>query len=175
MTEHATYHIRYGDQEADVDRAIVWLILEIWRAGLHTVNSCEDNQPSGYVWVQFPVADDANAFIQAVIHPAPSDDDLNTRALAEHDLRGNWLYHVMPLGLNLDGEPGDAPLFEPALVTLAVSVRFPRGDLDEVVRRLRIYNQQRDAAKAEFSPSARDRLLDEDDVLALTCRGRVAR
>jgi hypothetical protein len=47
---HETKLIKYKDQQAQIDVEIANLVLNLWKLGLRTSNSCQDNVPKGFVW-----------------------------------------------------------------------------------------------------------------------------
>jgi len=47
---HKQVRIRHGEMEADVDEEIAPLILELWRAGVETISSCQNYLGFG-VWI----------------------------------------------------------------------------------------------------------------------------
>ncbi len=51
--------------EADIDLLIAPLILRLWKNGIRTDSSCEENEP-GIIWIGFPDHKDAKQFFDAV-------------------------------------------------------------------------------------------------------------
>jgi hypothetical protein len=49
--------------EIEIDIKIAPLIKEIWKAGISTVNSCENNVPENYFWIQFRSSSDLEKFL----------------------------------------------------------------------------------------------------------------
>lgn len=151
---HPQVHIALGELEADVDAGIAEFILELWRAGIETMMSCQDND--GRVWVEFPSANDAERFLDIVA--GEYDDDiysLYNRLVHEGEdddwetFREShaWQYACAPMDYNgalfdAQGElerPAEAQRF----IQLHVSVRFPRYDYDEVLQRMENYNESK--------------------------------
>lgn len=64
-SHHKTKRLKFGSMEADVDLPIAPLILRLWKNGIWTCQSCEENEP-GVVWIQFPEHEDAKRFFDAV-------------------------------------------------------------------------------------------------------------
>lgn len=62
---HAKRHkmvvVKYNDEEAYVDEGIAPLIEELWKAGIHTVMSCDENRP-GWMWIEFRSSEYAEKF-----------------------------------------------------------------------------------------------------------------
>ncbi len=156
-TLHPQVRIAHGERAADVDKALAPLILELWRAGLDTVMSCQRHM-TGRVWIQFDSADAAETFLNIVAPYDPGLNSLYDRAgswyfgsmhevsgplslLALEQLRGLtpdereavWQYHATVRDL----APDDAA---ERCFAIYVSVLFPRSDLKTVLRRMRTHN-----------------------------------
>src|SRR5262245_12701217 len=65
MPVHKQVPIQWGIRRAEVDEGLAPLILALWRAGIDTVNSCQENRP-GVVWVEFASTFDAERFLSLV-------------------------------------------------------------------------------------------------------------
>jgi hypothetical protein len=137
---HRTVLVEQAGQSAEIDVAIAPLLAEVWTSGIRTLHSCEDN-PKGYVWIEFDTVEDARRFVQVALGPVePRHADpfgLQPRALREGPAafwplsRKLWLYKVMPTRRAKDQTPR---------VDFLVSVRFPHEDLPEVLERFRKHN-----------------------------------
>lgn len=62
---HETRKVKFAGIEADIDLLIAPLILRLWKHGIKTCQSCEENEP-GVVWIQFPDYKNAKRFFDAV-------------------------------------------------------------------------------------------------------------
>jgi len=148
--KHRTVKVQVGEMQADIDEEIAPLIRELWEAGIETLNSCQDN-PSGFVWVQFATTTDAAAFLDIVAQYDDEPDGLYARITGRCDCLDDspppWQYHAHPEDYCLvegytddDGEveywhEGDPEFF------FWMSVRFPRSDYPTVLARLVRYNE----------------------------------
>ena len=65
MPKHKTVHVKVGLFEAEIDEEIAPLIEEIWKAGMGTTNSCQENQPD-VAWIEFYSSIDAAEFLDVV-------------------------------------------------------------------------------------------------------------
>src|SRR5262245_35438023 len=65
QTYHKQVRIRWKHQQAEVDEGLAPLILEIWKHGIDTIMSCQENQP-GIAWIDFASAKDAERFLTLV-------------------------------------------------------------------------------------------------------------
>jgi len=151
-TTHKQVFVRVGDMEAEVDQGIAALIREIWKAGIGTLNSCQENQP-GIVWIEFVTCEDARCFLNIVAAYEDGLDTLYNRArqgwnpIDEDDMMHPfWSYDIHPEDLALQEEIDDAgdvlaethpgaPEFE-----FSVSIRFPECDYPLVLKRLKEHN-----------------------------------
>jgi hypothetical protein len=137
---HRTVPVEHAGLAAEIDTAIAPLVLEVWRAGLRTVNSCQDN-PRGYVWLEFESLGDATRFLDLAVEPAGVGSegvtDLYHRAFREGPgafwplSRRLWLYKVLPRNI---GQAGTVQ------ADFLLSVRFPQTDLPALLDRLRAHN-----------------------------------
>lgn len=158
MTEHPQVEISFGDRAAQVDEGIAPLILELWKAGIDTVMSCENN--NGRVWIQFPSSDDAEQFVSIVAEDYDEDIySIYNRAVGgwEDDdwetFRNEhaWRYDCSAEDYNaaLYDENGEleTPAGSNRYIVIWVSIRFPLYDYEEILRRVAERNS-RDAGQA---------------------------
>jgi hypothetical protein len=142
-TKHKTKHIRYEDQEADIDGEIADLILNLWRLEISTLNSCQDNLPKGFVWIEFGSAYDAEQFLDYVAQYCEEPGsvyDRMTRAWGD-DMPLDWRYepHLRDYGVDehLVNHDGIEAIFSGRHeFNFAISIRFPRQDLEFVKSRI---------------------------------------
>jgi hypothetical protein len=145
VSEESTIHpqvcISHGPFIADVDEGIADLILELWRAGIYTGLSCQDN-PAGWVWIDIPI-DCAELFL--TVAATPFDDDVESicnRSVGRKAPRDYitylneraWQYAVQPWNYAADERD--------VTIGLDFSVRFPQCDYEEVLRRFRKHNAE---------------------------------
>lgn len=52
MAKHKQVGVKYKEIEEDIDALIVPLILEIWKAGIETLMSCQNSMNK--IWIDFP-------------------------------------------------------------------------------------------------------------------------
>ena len=149
---HRTMHIQHGDMEADVDEQIAPLIIEMWRAGIETWQSCQAN-PSGWVWLQFPTSIDAEKFLNIVAFYEPVGGLLHERMRYGYDRLdcprpGQWQYVVVADDLaagEIETEAGDIEQVQygPPDIVVLVSLHIPVGDLPTMLERVKAHNQGR--------------------------------
>jgi hypothetical protein len=153
-TEHKQVPISWGNKSALVDEGIAPLILELWKADLVTINSCEDPRP-GIMWVQFLTAEDAATFLNIV---AEYEDDVDSqynrinprwRPLDGELSAPEWEYDAWPDDGGIDegedeaGECQESHPPRPNDFSFILSIRFPRTDLPVVLERLIQHNRTR--------------------------------
>lgn len=145
---HETARVEWGGHSAEIDRAIAPLILEIWKAGIRTANSCEDNVPRGFIWIQFPTAQDAERFLSIIgeyedEEPAPSR---YRRMMGEGEWPDEWRYAVgledwaVDHEADADGWIVEKRTQDRPTLRLWVSIRFPSADCEWVTQRITDYN-----------------------------------
>lgn len=145
MINHPTKYIEFGDMKADVDELIAPLVLNLWKQGILTHLSCQDNVPKGWIWLCFCSAEDAERFLSIVAGKFDGEvNSLYNRIVQNWETKQLWRYAVSPLDLNtecsLDGNDENILITKPTApkpyVQFLFSVRFPRKDLKEVEKRV---------------------------------------
>jgi hypothetical protein len=124
-----------------IDVEIAPLIEALWARGIETLNSCQDNTDDHYVWVEFASPLDASAFLNNVVGRASGWRSMYRRAMLEFEVPGGeWRYAIHPLNLGIEqtllGDEMHERRIGPNDIDFSVSIRFPRGDLATVTRRL---------------------------------------
>lgn len=149
---HKTVHIMWGQWEGDIDEGIAPLIHELWKAGLLTLNSCEENQP-GIMWIEFADVPAAETFLDIVTEYDPSPDSLYSRIRfgwtqrRKDDVPGTWLFDV---GLDdmaveymeIDEDTIDERSTGPCSFIFSLSVRFPETDYPTLLNRMMVFNKR---------------------------------
>lgn len=147
--KHRTVKVQVGGMEAEIDEEIAPLIRELWKAGIDTLNCCQENRP-GIIWVQFATAEDTAAFLDIVAEYDEEPDGLYARITGRWDGCEHspppWDYHALPEDLALveadpdDDEGEEWHQGEPDFLFL-MSVRFPRNDYPAVLARMVRHNE----------------------------------
>ena len=108
----------------NIDYNISELIKLIWECGINTENSCENNVPQDYIWIQFSEYDDYLHFMQIVVYYCGDEDIVQrSHSFPEH-VPGAWIHTVHPPEM-------DDPMYP------NFSVRFPVADKQFVVNQLK--------------------------------------
>jgi hypothetical protein len=76
LATHKQTRVAWQGREAEVDEELAPLILALWKAGIDTLLSCQENRP-GVAWICFPTARDAKNLLDAVA-VCPDQKDLRT-------------------------------------------------------------------------------------------------
>lgn len=144
--KHKQVTLKDNDGDVEVDSGIAPLIKGLWKAGIDTYSSCEDNL--GYVYITFTVQG-SQQFLNAV-----SECDLDPHGLycrmfrmymlPHGGLDGCWRYDIRPMDVGLCSDGSFAP---PTVshsgkvnTVFEVTVRFPCSDYKEVLRRMSEHN-----------------------------------
>jgi hypothetical protein len=152
MERHKTVTVRVGPWEAAMDELIAPLIEELWKAGIETTNSCQENQP-GITWIAFATAADAVEFLNIVAEYEEELDILYNRMCHDWDRESAplsapyWEYEVHPVDLALCRvlDPVEEAIDEwhtgcPDF-GFTLSIRFPLCDLPVLTARMQHYNR----------------------------------
>lgn len=150
-TRHPQVKIHHGKYRASVDKGLAPLILELWKAGWETLQSCQ-RHTTGRVWVEFARAWHLEAFLNVVAPYDSAPGSLWRRAKAwgfgqfgaasepigargEQEEKGAWSYHVSMTDGSYCEATGDRLPGGPRFM-LSINVLFPRRDLATVLARL---------------------------------------
>jgi hypothetical protein len=165
MRTHPARVIVHGDLSAEVDLELAPLVLEIWRAGLQTIHSCQDvgenlvdlavelphlagivQRETGRASIGFPSHEAVLALLDALANAGPRDE-LYER-MAHWASPGAWqlVLGIQDQGLERDEAKGrglTAPDGTPLSRFAAPSfqVHFPRTDATEMTQRMRRHNR----------------------------------
>ena len=160
-TKHQTVRISHEDQEADVDKQIAPLIKQMWKAGIETYQSCQDNPP-GWVWIQFASSHELERFLSIIGDYEAALGSLHDRMRHGYDRIagprvGQWHYVVVADDLavdEVDTEAGDTQeiCVGPPDFMLLIGVHFPHADLPQVFRRMKRFNRNQIRARTRCSP-----------------------
>ncbi len=96
---HRQVTVQVGDWQAEIDEGIAPLIQEIWRAGIETFMSCQQDF-HGWIWIQFADVKNAVAFLNVVApyeEATEGPDTLYSRMhhwFPNHGPISNWLYEL---------------------------------------------------------------------------------
>lgn len=142
-TQHRQVRVTVGGIVADVDEELAPLIEQLWKAGIATSLSCQENRP-GIAWIMFPLVGDLSRFLDIVAEYDPEDASLYRRISLASDDEGCWEYDVLPEDDALHEEFLNGGVEEwhegEACFYFNVSVRFPRTDLPTLLQRLMRHN-----------------------------------
>jgi hypothetical protein len=140
---HPARHIKYQDQEADIDLAIASLILNLWKLDIHTMNSCEDNVPKGFVWIEFVSVYDAERFLDIVAKYSKGKGSVYGRITGwycDAELEA-WIYNTHVFDYGVDEEFSNDDVISTTFsgqhqFQFSMSIGFPRRDLRFVKKQI---------------------------------------
>ena len=161
MRTHPTTTVTHEDRAAEVDVELAPVILEIWRAGIDTIHSCQDvgenvaglaaglphladvvRRESGRASIGFAGGDAVMAFLDVLANAGPRDQLYERMVHWASPDAWQLVLGVQDQGLR-DGEAGqgvDGAALS-CLVLASFQVRFPRSDVGEITERLRRHNR----------------------------------
>lgn len=119
MTVHPQRHIQYHTQEADVDVGLAPIVLELWKAGISTLLSCQE-VTDGVAWLKFASVKDATRFLTIVCDASRGGNITEQPDLPKHERI--WSFRVHP--------------------RRSVSIRPPRRHLPDILAKLQAYNRR---------------------------------
>lgn len=161
MRTHPATTVSHEHRVAEIDLELAPLILEVWRAGIDTIHSCQNvgenvaglavhlphladvvRRETGRASIGFPDADALMGFLAALANAGPRD--LFYERMVHWASADAWqlVLGLQDRGLRDEG-PGSAVDGTPLsrLTPASFQVRFPRSDGDEMVDRLRRHNR----------------------------------
>ena len=147
--QHKTVLVKWAGFEARIDERIAPLIKEIWKAGIFTFNSCEENRP-GIIWIEFASVIECEAFLNIIARYEEDIDSLYNRirqAWSRGDgiLHGAWEYSVLPCDYSveqriLDDDSIEESCMCPSEFIFSMGIRFPMEDYPVLLDRIKEYN-----------------------------------
>ena len=149
--DHPQTRVEYRGFSAEIDVEIAPFILELWTADIWTSSSCQDSgEEPGRVSVAIDEAADAARFLSiASGEYSEETESLYNRIVAAHEpedwerFRRDRVWHFYADAFDIHGSD-KSPIEDPwaaRMIDFAITVTFPRSDLDEVVAQLRRYNR----------------------------------
>jgi len=115
---HETVKLKHfsKDELVEIDVKIAPLIKELWRLKINTENSCENNVPIGFVWIQFSTSDDMKRFFDIAIKNNKLYNKIRINFCCDN-FSENW---VPSISVTVDDDK----------TIITYHVRFPALDLD---------------------------------------------
>lgn len=169
MRTHPATVVAHGTLVAEVDVVLAPLVLEIWRAGLETIHSCQDvgenvgglasrlshlaglvRQEGGRASIGFPSAEALVGFLDALANAGPRDGFYERMAHWASPEAWQLVVGIQDRGLRDDedgaaGQDGQdlAPDGTPRsrFAALSFQVRFPTSDVAEMTERMLRHNR----------------------------------
>jgi hypothetical protein len=129
MAEHRHKQVKvsYDNLIVEVDEGLAPLLTVIWKHGIDTCLSCEENFP-GIAWIMFDTAYDAEKFLNLVFvrnRKKPFWETMDGR-ITECG-KDNWEYSVCVDNLSSKNPP---------FFIISISIRFPITDIPLIMKRL---------------------------------------
>jgi len=146
--------VQHGDWTAHVHPAMAPLMIEIWKAGIVTI----DSQPEtriGWIELEFMTPRDARKFLNLVARYDVDPFGIYNRIRGdwvandtEQEVHGRWEFGLHPCDIAIeqdetDENGADERTTGPVDFQFAVSIAFPISDVPMLVKRLREYNGRR--------------------------------
>lgn len=143
MKKHETVTLHIDGDDVDIDAKIAPLIKNLSELGFRTLNSCEDNVPEGWVWIEFVNSYHAEKFLDIVAEYSEDRNSLYNRIRQEWDSDDDslfWKYSVLPMDHGVDVVLENDEITETFTgksdFVFKFSIRFPQSDLEQVMNRL---------------------------------------
>jgi hypothetical protein len=153
---HRQVEIEWRGLRAEVDEEIAPLVLELWKAGIVTTNSCQENFP-GIAWIEFLSTRDAKKFLNLIVeYPVDTEEPFWETLYGRITGCGSddaWDYNLHLYDRGVDEEVVGNEVIQnctgPADFEYSVSIRFPRTDIPLILERL--HSRARPTSRSRFS------------------------
>lgn len=161
---HKTTKLMHNGREIPIDTMIAPLMQEVWKAGCETHNSCENNHPWKYVWIEFADSSSAEHFMNIVTtgnHNRPGW--INTKQ--NYSIPDQWFFNCLTENSNVrdkdedeedddddddgDDDSGFVRVDEGQDHIFSISIRFPQTDLEFVFNQMKAYNERKNLGEEE--------------------------
>lgn len=129
------YKIDGKTHMVNIDDGIVPLMTEIWKAEIDTLNSCENNIPRDYVWIEFKDADHIERFLSIVFVDVKLTDSI-IHMCNSISTGKKWIF---PRDVDLEWDDETDIINNVGLIH---SIRFPKTDLEFVLKQLTEFNKK---------------------------------
>ena len=132
---HETTRIpHFHGYTCNIDNNISTLIKYIWLYKIDTYNSCENNIPDGFIWIQFASANDADFFLNIVFNNISTYSNEYNRGIRifKNPLLKSWIYNV-----NIENDNDESNVVNG--LSIAISIRFPKTDYDWICEKFKNY------------------------------------
>ncbi|RDJ35585.1 MAG: hypothetical protein DWQ19_12270 [Crenarchaeota archaeon] len=134
MHLHKQVEVIYQGHQITIDEGLKELLPLIWKFGIKTELSCQENKP-GIAWISFNTSHDAKMFLNlAAVYPeddVPLWETMCGRIL-QYGEKDNWQYESVIIN--------NAEITNPETknidVNISISVRFPVTDINEITKNL---------------------------------------
>ena len=138
---HPAVFVEFGELREEIDVKIAPLILEIWKAGIQTMMSCQETDPET-AWIEFDSPEDLLRFLNLVTEHEVGVDVLYNRVNPQ--LRGDqslpsWEFLVNFLDLCEDTE--DQKDLGMVDFEMTIGAYFPHADIPVLLARLQTFNR----------------------------------
>jgi len=146
--------VQHGDWTAYVHPAVAPLMIEIWKAGIVTIDSQPEHRV-GWVQLEFMTRRDARKFVNPAARYDVDPFGIYNRIRGdwvandtEQEVHGRWEFGLHPCDIAIEqdetSENGDDERTTgPVDFQFAVSIAFPISDTSMLVQRLREFNGRR--------------------------------
>lgn len=142
--------------EVPIDEEIADLMIQIWKAEIDTLNSCQANPDKDWVWIEFDTAQDTQQFLMIVNENYKETDQSksvycrSTQGIWSDDLE--WTFNALVFNHNSTPEEDLSDELEGNDVVTPysdfhISVRFPKSDYQYVLDKLTAFNKKRELGK----------------------------
>jgi hypothetical protein len=145
-TSHETVTMSHCGQMIRIDRNIAPLISEIWRLGLETINSCENNVPENYMWIEFANEASLRQLLDIVLINESGQSELYKKISDyPYSYPNAWqitIHYDTESDIDVStSECSDMKVYQRELEG-SFSVRFPVTDYDTVLEKFFQYSDQ---------------------------------
>jgi len=143
----------YGEM-VDIDEEIAPLIREIWKAGIKTTNSCQNNWPQDYVWIEFACGTHLEMFLTNVFIYADMNDNKVAACRARmnhHDMPSttrHWKIKPRVTDWEEEEDGGECDM------EVSMSLRFPHEDLEILTQLITQFNHKVATTRSSSSSSS---------------------
>lgn len=128
----------------NIDKNIAPLISEIWKTNIFTTNSCENNVPKDFIWIEFEAEFDLKEFLFVVFTGMSYYNPTFQRAsLTDRHNLLNWQFKM-----NIDIGEDDESMIDNEIT---YSVRFPKCDYVPVLERFYHFNILFDKTEKKYN------------------------
>jgi hypothetical protein len=122
------------DEMIEIDKNISELIEILWKLEIRTCNSCQNNIPKDYIWIEFFDYISMMNFMDTIIENTPTNQHKRILYMQRHE-KNSWIKDINFTDTTILHDEDDSVISNETinLLPCCFSIRFPKSDYKMVL------------------------------------------